>query len=118
MLISLLLPDRPLCSPQPLFSFLCLPIHTKGQWGLVLSSVGSCLLPVSERSDHQPWTISQVFVEVLEVGVTNINNTVFPRILPLVPELRQPGKSMGADNLQSLHSLNTLVPDSSEEQTG
>lgn len=66
----------------------CFPIHGKLD-----------LLPVSEGSDHQPRTVSQVFVEVPEVCITNINGAVLLSLFPLVPELRQPGKSMGAGNL-------------------
>lgn len=73
---------------------------TKRTMGLGFPICGKLYwLPVSERSDHQSRTVSQVFIEVLEVGIANINKAVLPSILPLVPKLRQPGKSMGADNL-------------------
>lgn len=75
------------------------------------------MLPVGERRDHQPRAVSQVLVEVLEVGVTNVNHAVSLSIFPRVPKLRQPSKSVGADNLQSLHSLSMLDPKSSEATT-
>lgn len=85
----------PICSPVPLSP---LPVLT--HLSPHKRTAGKLdLLPVSERSDHQSRTVSQVFVEVLEVCITNINRAVLLRLLPLVPELRQPGESVGAGNL-------------------
>ena len=60
----------------------------------------SSTLPISERSDDEPRSVTQVLMGVSELGVTDVGKTVLLPIVPPVSELRQPGERLGILNLE------------------
>jgi len=52
----------------------------------------SDVAPIGQRCDDQPWRVSEVFVRVDKLSVTNINVTMVFFLRPTMPELFGPLK--------------------------
>lgn len=60
-------------------------------------------LPVSQRSDDEPWGIAKVLIGVEELSITDVCKAVPLLIRPSVPELRQPNERLGIVHLEHIH---------------
>lgn len=79
--------------------------------------------PVCERGDDQPVCITQVLIRVLELGITDVDETVPQMLIPAVSELGQPCERLAIGHLgetrlaQKPEALNTtsVYPSTTKE---